>query len=54
MVKEVACKNCLSCAFRLLSQYKLCPTAYENLFLAYKYLVTQASHNARVKGQSRN
>ena len=40
-VKEAACKNCLSCAFRLLSQYKLCSTAYENLlFLAYKYLVT--------------
>ena len=40
MVKEAACKNCLSCAFRLLSQYQLCSTAYENLFLAYKYLVT--------------
>ena len=40
MVKEAACKNCFSCTFRLLSQYKLCSTAYENLFLAYKYLVT--------------
>lgn len=40
MVKVAACKNCLSFAFRLLSQYKLCSTAYENLFLAYKYLVT--------------
>ena len=40
MVKEAACKNCLSCAFRLLSHYKLCSTAYENLSLAYKYLVT--------------
>ena len=40
LVKEAASKNCLSCAFLLLSQYKLCSTAYENLFLAYKYLVT--------------
>ena len=39
-IGERSCLQKLSCAFRLLSQYQLCSTAYENLFLTYKCLVT--------------
>ena len=40
MSTKAACTNWLPCAFPLVYEYKLCSTAYENLFLAYKYLVT--------------
>ena len=33
LAKKVVCQNCLSCAFRLLFQYRLFSTAYENLYL---------------------
>ena len=31
---KTICKNCLSCAFKLLSEYKVCATANENLYAA--------------------
>jgi len=34
------CKNCLSCAFKLLSEYRLCAAAYENLYAGYKFIET--------------
>ena len=37
---KTTCKNCLSCAFKLLSEYRLCAAAYENLYAAYKLIVT--------------
>jgi len=40
-------KNCLSLTFNLLSEYRLCAAAYENLYAAYKFIgtinVTQCS-----------
>ena len=36
---KTTCKNCLSCAFKLL-EYRLCAAAYENLYAAYKFIVT--------------
>ncbi|XP_068122030.1 zinc finger MYM-type protein 1-like [Hyperolius riggenbachi] len=39
-VKKDSCKNCMSCAFKLLYEYRLCSAAFENLFLAYQYLIT--------------
>lgn len=36
---KTTCKNCLSCAFKLLSEYRLCAAAYENLYAAYKFIV---------------
>ena len=37
---KTTCKNCLSCAFQLLSEYRLCAAAHENLYGAYKFIVT--------------
>lgn len=39
-VKKDSCKNCVSWAFKLLYQYRLCSVAFEKLFLAYKYIIT--------------
>lgn len=39
-VASKACRNCLSCVLKLLCQYRLLSSAYENLYLAYKYLIT--------------
>jgi len=33
-------KNCLSCAFKLLPEYRRCAAAYENLYAAWKFIVT--------------
>ena len=38
--KKEVCKKCISCAFRILSQFKSCSHSYENLYVAYKYLMT--------------
>jgi len=37
---KTTCKNCLSCTFKLLPEYRLCAAAYENLYAAYKFIVT--------------
>jgi len=38
---KTTCKNCsLSCAFTLISEYRLCAAAYENLYAPYKFIVT--------------
>jgi len=38
---KTTCKNCsLSCAFTLLSEYRLCAAAYENLYAVYNFIVT--------------
>ena len=37
---KTTCKNCLSCAFKLLPEYRLCAAAYENLYATYKCIVT--------------
>ena len=37
---KTICKNCFSCAFKLLSEYWLCAAAYENLYAAYKFIAT--------------
>ncbi|CAH2293902.1 zinc finger MYM-type 1-like [Pelobates cultripes] len=39
-MKKLCCQKCTSCAFKLLFQYRLCSSAYENLYMAYKYLIT--------------
>ncbi|CAH2276954.1 zinc finger MYM-type 1-like [Pelobates cultripes] len=39
-MKKLCCQKCMSCAFKLLFQYRLCSSAYENLYMAYKYLIT--------------
>jgi len=46
---KTICKHCLSCAFKLLPEYRLCAAAYENLYAAYKLIVTLASHSAHAK-----
>ena len=35
-----SCRNCLLCCFRILFKYSLHASAYSNLFLVYKYLLT--------------
>ena len=37
---KTTCKNHLSCAYKLVSEYRLCPAAYENLYASYKFIVT--------------
>jgi len=37
---KTTCKNCLSCAFNLLPQCRLCAAAYEILYAEYKFIVT--------------
>ena len=37
---KTICKNRLSCTFKLTSEYRLCAAAYENLYAAYKLIVT--------------
>ena len=39
-IKKKVCKDCFSCAFKCLYKYKLYSAAYENLYAAYKYLLT--------------
>ena len=38
--EKTLCKNCFSCAFKLSSEYRLCAAARENLYAAYKFIVT--------------
>ena len=38
--KKESSKDCVSCAFKILSEFKSCSTSYENLYVAYKYLLT--------------
>ena len=38
--KKEICKDCVSCAFKILSEFNSCSATYENLYLAYKYLMT--------------
>ena len=33
-------KNCFSCGFKFLSEYRLCVAAYKHFFVAYKFIVT--------------
>ena len=35
-----SCRNCLLCCFRILFKYYLHASAYTNLFLVYKYMLT--------------
>jgi len=37
---KTTCKNCLSCTFKLVPEYRLCAAAYDNLYAAYKFIVT--------------
>ena len=39
-IKKEVCKECFSCTFKCLYKYKLYSAAYENLYAAYKYLLT--------------
>ena len=38
--EKTACKNFFSRTFKLLSEYRLCAAAYENLYAAYNFIVT--------------
>ena len=40
--EKTTCKNCFSCAFKLLSEYRLCAAAYKNSCAAYKFIVTRS------------
>jgi len=37
---ESACKDCIICCFKVLHQYQLHMSAYKNLYLAYKYILS--------------
>ena len=39
-IKKKVCKDYFSCTFKCLYKYKLYSAAYENLYAAYKYLLT--------------
>lgn len=37
---KTSCKNCILCCFEVLQQYRLHTSAYSNLYLVYKYIMT--------------
>lgn len=37
---KTSCKNCILCCFEVLQQYRLHISAYSNLYLVYKYIMT--------------
>jgi hypothetical protein len=38
--RKTSCRSCFSCAFKLLYEYGLNPSAYSELYAAYQHLVT--------------
>lgn len=40
LVHKKTCKNCIFCCYQILWKYNLYATAYTELFLAYKFLLT--------------
>lgn len=44
---QEACKNCIVCCYNVLKKYNLHTTAYRNLFLVYKYVLTLSCTQVR-------
>ncbi|KAL4142015.1 hypothetical protein QTP88_004547 [Uroleucon formosanum] len=45
--ENLACKNCIICCFQVLQKYNLHSSAYRNLYIAYKYILTLSCSQVR-------